>query len=237
MGKKLSFDFIKNTIETNIGYELISTEYKNRRTKLLIRCPLNHIFKMITDCFIRRGQRCPICALTKLKLDFVKEYISNFGYKCDSEVYISNKSPLIILCPNNHRCDKSFSNFKKGHRCSICCRFKSEEACRTILENHFNKIFIKKRHIWLPSIHSNNILELDGYCEEIQIAFEYNGIQHYKYHPFFHDSEEDFKQQVERDIYKKITCEARGIKLIVIPYTYTYQNIPELKEFILSQLN
>ena len=44
-----------------------------------------------------------------------------------------------------------------------------------------------------------NGLELDGYCEELDIAFEYNGEQHYKYIPYFHNKGRTLEMQQLRD--------------------------------------
>ena len=45
----------------DIDYTLISTEYKNSKSKLNFKCSENHIFQMTTSNF-KFGQRCPYCA-------------------------------------------------------------------------------------------------------------------------------------------------------------------------------
>jgi hypothetical protein len=75
-------------------------------------------------------------------------------------------------------------------------------------------------------------LELDGYCPDINIAFEYNGIQHYQYVPYFHISPESFEEQKERDDRKKQICKKLGIFLCVIPSTYNYHEPDKLEKFI-----
>ena len=42
-GRILTYDIVKNNIEIE-GYKLISTEYKNTHSKLLIECPKGHTF-------------------------------------------------------------------------------------------------------------------------------------------------------------------------------------------------
>jgi GTPase SAR1 family protein len=76
-------------------------------------------------------------------------------------------------------------------------------------------------------------LELDGYNEQLGIAFEYQGIQHRTFTPRFHKSREDFKKQVQRDVYKKKICEERGIRLLEIPDTVPYE---ELQEYIITEV-
>ncbi len=61
-------------------------------------------------------------------------------------------------------------------------------------------------------------LELDIYIPELKLAFEYMGIQHYKFNGFFHTNKEEFEAQQYRDRCKKRLCKLKGIKLIRIRY-------------------
>ena len=80
-------------------------------------------------------------------------------------------------------------------------------------------------------------LELDGYNENLKLSFEYNGIQHYKFHKRFHKNDEEaFKKQRERDEFKYKRCIEMGITLISVPYTFNCYNPGELEIFIKDQL-
>ncbi|KKM68898.1 hypothetical protein LCGC14_1456220 [marine sediment metagenome] len=68
---------------------------------------------------------------------------------------------------------------------------------------------------WLRYSNGNR-LELDFYLEDLDIAIEVQGSQHYIYTPHFHDSYKDFKRQQKRDIEKKTLCKAYGVTLIEI---------------------
>ncbi len=62
-------------------------------------------------------------------------------------------------------------------------------------------------------------LELDGFCEEIGVAFEYNGRQHYENVPFFHNNRpENLIAQQRRDSMKEELCFKHWIVLITIRY-------------------
>ena len=58
-GKKLTFDYVKNYIESQ-GYQLLSENYKNAKTKLLLKCPIGHEYKMSFTNF-KRYNSCLIC--------------------------------------------------------------------------------------------------------------------------------------------------------------------------------
>jgi len=113
--------------------------------------------------------------------------------------------------------------------CPRCSSFKSEKQCREIFEIVMGNSFNKQKPKFLKG------LEYDGYNENLKLAFEFNGVQHYKYHPHFHkDKEINFKEQIERDKLKiKLSIE-NNVQLIIVPYTYnTYEG---MKLFIKKEL-
>jgi len=116
---------------------------------------------------------------------------------------------------------------------------KGEVECRRVLEEFFSRPFSKDRPDFLRNpvtsngLDSNN-LELDCYNPELKLAVEYNGIQHYKYIPYFHKSKDAFQNQKYRDYMKKEICEKNGITLIEVPYTV---KVPEIKSFLLNKLS
>ena len=112
-------------------------------------------------------------------------------------------------------------------------RWKHEEKCRQILERIFHKPFPSVRPDWLKSPMTGKNLELDCYNQELRIALEYNGRQHYVYTPYFHKTRRDFHAQVHRDNWKRKRCRERGIHLIEIPYTVPEN---ELEAFIRRKL-
>ena len=58
-------------------------------------------------------------------------------------------------------------------------------------------------------------LNLDGYNEELRIAFEHQGIQHYRFDPFFHNNNKNnFIEQQKRDLLKQELCIKNNVILI-----------------------
>ena len=70
-------------------------------------------------------------------------------------------------------------------------------------------------------------MELDGYCEALKLAFEFNGPQHYVFYPKYHKTQMDFLDQLERDKLKLKLCKKHGITLIIVPYTLDYNAFQE----------
>lgn len=112
---------------------------------------------------------------------------------------------------------------------------KGEILCRRILEGKFGKSFNKARPNFLrnPVTGGDFNLELDCYNEELGLALEYNGAQHYKYIPYFHKNKEAFLNQKYRDEMKRSKCKENGISLIEVPYTV---RLEELDGYIEKEL-
>ena len=61
-------------------------------------------------------------------------------------------------------------------------------------------------------------LRLDAYIKQLNLGFEYDGIQHFKHVPRFHKTKREFLQAQERDRRKTQLCVEKGIALIRIRY-------------------
>lgn len=112
---------------------------------------------------------------------------------------------------------------------------KGEVECRRVLEQIFQKNFPKHRPDILnnPVTGGNHNLELDCYCPELRLAVEYNGVQHYKFVPYFHKNKEAFMNQKYRDELKRRMCRDNGINLIEVPYTV---KVEDIKQYITKKL-
>jgi len=98
--------------------------------------------------------------------------------------------------------------------------FKSEQKCRELLQLLTGLRFEKIRFKEFVNPQTGYLLELDGYCEELLLAFEFQGKQHYEFIPYFHNNDyEKFERQQYRDDIKKSYCKQYGITLLEIPYT------------------
>jgi hypothetical protein len=106
---------------------------------------------------------------------------------------------------------------------------KGEKECRRVLEKIFNKPFTSVRPDFLknPVTGNEHNLEIDCFNEDLKLGVEYNGVQHYKYVPFFHKNKEHFLNQKYRDEMKKNMCKNNEITLIEVPYYISIENIED----------
>jgi hypothetical protein len=103
---------------------------------------------------------------------------------------------------------------------------KPEFLCRQVLEKIYGVEFPNVRPDWLRNPETNRCLELDCYNENLKLALEYNGIQHYKWCSFAKQTYADFRNQVKRDVIKRNICAEKGVHLITVPYNISYKMIP-----------
>jgi len=112
---------------------------------------------------------------------------------------------------------------------------KGEAECRRVLQKLFKRPFHKARPDFLrnPVTGGNFNLELDCYDTELRLAVEYNGVQHYKYVPYFHRSKDGLTLQKYRDDMKRRICREHGITLIEVAYTIKLEDI---EAYIIGEL-
>jgi len=106
------------------------------------------------------------------------------------------------------------------HKPIVCCtncsgNFNTENHIRDILSDIHGKPFTKTRSLrWLND--DGTLLELDGYNEELNIAFEYQGEQHYKL-TYYNEYDSVKLLNIQRkDALKIKLCKENGVKLIIV---------------------
>lgn len=201
---------------------------------------------------VKRGSWCRVCQYDKLSKEFREPY-ENIPKLAEKIGKIKTGYPGEFLADRQYydsvpmpshqkfqwRCGKCRSEFKmdidhvkRPQWCPICTEGESERICRGYFERIFNAPFPKARPEWLINPETNNRLELDGHNENLKIAFEFNGPQHYMYYPKFHRHFDDFKKRQELDYLKEITCKEKGVTLISVPHTLDYD---EFQNFIKNE--
>jgi hypothetical protein len=234
--KKLTLDDCKKTAHER-GGECLSTEYVNNNTYIKWRCEKGHEWDAPYSRIRNAKTWCAECVRKKkLTIEICRQHAEKMGGKCLSTTYKNVDTYMKWRCKEGHVWTAIFDHMRRGTWCPDCVNNKTEKLCRKIIEELTGKKFSSVRPDFLQNINTGRNLELDGYNEEMKLAFEYNGIQHYKYRPdYFHKGGEHlFIDQQENDKLKIQMCNNLGIKVIVIPYQYNYRNEDRLRLFIKS---
>ena len=214
------------------GYDVLKYNGLGARTKHIVKHRFcGYKYPSCYDNFKNKGRRCPNCAgQAKITKEQVISIYNKNGYDVLKYNGSGNKTKHIVkhrFC--GYKFPSDYNKFKNmGRRCPNCKSLRSEKLCRKIFCEIFSGYeFLKCRPSFLKG------LELDGYCEVLRIAFEYNGKQHYKLCCVIpYDTQELLEERQERDKRKLDICIQEGIKLCVIPYAYNCSDPKKLETFI-----
>lgn len=143
----------------------------------------------------------------------MREIAEKHGGMCLSKSYKNVFTKLKWKCENGHIFEAIPKHIVNGHWCPNCTLYLNEQRCRYILETLLDVKFIKDHNIL-------NGFELDGYIDDLKLAFEYHGKQHFEQVDFFYSrGDMSLNDRMERDKLKEKRCKELGIDLIIIPYT------------------
>ena len=194
-------------------------------------------------CWRLRKNICSYCSgqailkgfndLATLRPDLCLEwnYEKNYPLTPDIVALKLNKK-IWWKCNNNHEW-KVCVNDRVAYntKCPYCNEWKNQEKCREIFEQLFKVKFIKKRFYCFKNLKFKSYIEFDGYNEELKIAFEYQGYQHYVYPNYFQKNKIKFLKQRSMDLFKQQYCSINKIKLFVVPYW-----VKDLENYIIKEI-
>lgn len=195
-------------------------------------CQHGHLFS-IRIGHLRAGHWCSRCGGSHpLRIEDMRSRAQERGGLCLSKKYISIKSKLLWECKFQHRFKATGNQVSSGKWCPTCSAGIGERICKEHFEQIFRKPFPKARPAWLLS--ENGIpMELDGFCEELGIAFEHHGEHHYEIN-WISASRKKKHWRQSRDKFKKEICAQHDVALIEIPELFSRTKVSELKSFILK---
>jgi hypothetical protein len=222
---KMDFGVIQQKVK-EMGGKLISKskDYVNNKSVIKYYCGQGHkcesSWGKLQQAKIENGRALEWCSecsgKAKYKISQVRELGEVRGGILISQSYKNNKVPLHWKCANEHEFKLNVHNLLNGQWCRKCSSGIGEEYVRYVFEGIFKDKFPKVKPNWLGG------LELDGYNEKLNLAFEFQGIQHHKYVPVFHPNGlADFDSQLERDKKKRNLCKRHGVKLILVDFVNT----------------
>jgi hypothetical protein len=155
------------------------------------------------------------------------------GGVCLSDVFVSDRTPMLWRCAQGHEWTAEFSrltvHFSWCRTCATCGSSVGECISKAAMEHIFDgHLFEKERPDWLLNPEGKR-LELDGVNHDLKVAYEFDGIQHQKPTRFegqtIEEAEAAFRKQVLHDAIKDATCRDHGYTLIRIPHTVAFTAI------------
>ena len=168
----------------------------------------------------RNGTWCPACDAERKRLHppnpplpraRVEQIITEKGGRilaiAGDGVWRGGRTPLRLECARGHRWTATAGNLVHRHSwCGGGCQSRfGERIARAILETTFGAAFPVTRPDWMPyGASGRHRLTLDGYNDDLKIAFEYQGPHHLTQHV------------VATDKKKQDACRKHGVRLIVI---------------------
>ncbi len=186
----------------------LSSNYRGCKEKILWQCSLGHKWKATSDNIVQ-GKWCPKCAninngarCRKYSADDTKILAALRGGWCLSDRIRGVAYKLRWKCLNGHMWGALLGSVIRGSWCPYCSRYITENKCRYIMEKLTGVDFPRNGRVSSPCV-------LDGYNNDLNMAFEYNGKQHYQRVKWFHKTEDDFKHQKDRDKYKLDRCKKK----------------------------
>ena len=221
-------------------YDYSETEYINHRTKIKIICKEHGDFMQLATGHIR-GYGCPSC-VGKARLttaQFIQRAKSIHGdrYDYSKVVYIAGDKKVNIICPEHGSfLQKASNHINMAQGCRRCAKNQiSEPLFREVLEKIFVDKFNKEykfpntRPEWLRNPETGWPLELDCYNEELELAFELHGRQHYEPIEFF-GGEKTYIKQYRRDLRTRNICWEKGVTLFTVDGRPVSWKKPALKQ-------
>lgn len=209
------------------GGEFLSTEYRTALTKYRWRCGSGHEWDATYNS-VQQGHWCRECGrrTTAAALAFTREQVNDIARRYGGELvdaeYKGSGVYHHFRCANGHLFQQmperiNASNPLKRRWCQKCSMTfnLSEEICRAIIETAYGRRFPSTfPGDWLQNSRGRK-MQLDGYCAELHLAFEYQGEQHYENVNKFKKS---LAQRIEDDAKKVSLCREHGIIIVCIPY-------------------
>ena len=223
------------------GGKCLSTLYRSNVSHLLWECSHGHQWKAKPGN-IKSGKWCPECMKIDLSNKFrridARSFYSSLAMKKGGKL-ISQEEPqnshqhLLWECARGHQWKAKANNIQNGRWCPICSGGIGERVARIYFETLWGESFPSSWPDWLRKDGTKR--QLDGYCENLGLAFEHQGRQHYEQINSKKFQRVRLDQQISGDLFKLETCLAQGIKLFQIPEIPSITPLNKIKDVIREQ--
>ncbi len=199
------------------------------------RCYKGHTeYKKYFVSILRTKRKCPTCRDDKYYENLQNEMKKKQATLTTTrDEYKGSQCTIKGICKYGHDfTQRAYRIMYSSTMCSQCNFYLNEGYTKMILELLTGKLFHKARPKWLINPKTKRILEIDLYNQELNLAVEYNGKQHYKFIEGVHKKESTYKNVLYRDKVKMDTLIKKRVRYIIIPYTQK----DNLYEYLLKSL-
>jgi very-short-patch-repair endonuclease len=215
--RRLGIDKVREALNKE-GYILLSDTYENSATRLECRCPKGHIWKTRWRDFSDGGDRCLWCShRAPLSTEKVRNMLIVEGYQLLSTEYINTHLPIEVSCPAGHIYKVRWYAFHQGRRCPHCQEYRNEKKLREVLE-----LIYPGKVKQYDNLGFLGLLKVDFSVRDLQLAFEYDGEQHFRPVQFggidIERAKGNLRKQKSRDSRKNRLCKKNNYKLIRLTY-------------------
>ena len=241
--RRSSLDHVQELLREH-GCEYLSGEYKNRKSKIRVRCSCGHE-KVTTVNVVTSGMFSGLCDAcmrkesmpsNRLVRDTIADRCKALGLELLSDSYVSAKEPIRLRCSCGREFTTTWNYVKtKGTtRCPVCSGYQSRGVSRIEDWLVCHGLSFEKEKTF-PDCGPQNQKQryrFDFYLPNQNTCIEYDGEQHFRIADFGGCKDEEFLTRrlldtARRDEVKTQYCEDKGIQLIRIKYT-EIGKIPEL---------
>lgn len=211
---KTKEQFIQDVIRIHGNkYDYSKVQYVNGHTKVCVICPIHGEF-WATPNQLLSGKGCAKCSkyrnryTTETIIEKFKE-IHGDKYDYTKVKYINAKTKVCIVCPIHGEFYTTPNKHLQGRGCPKCNYSHGENDINLLLKKHNINFTYNNRNVL-------NKLELDFFIEDIKIAIECQGKQHFFPSTWYGSDNIDNETQeiVKRDIQKNHECKEKNITLI-----------------------
>lgn len=227
------------------GGKLISTQYLGAKVKLEFEDSKQRGFFMTPDDVKGENGRWSgyesgnVYNNPEYHFNELKKIAESKGGKVISKNYVSAKTKMEFENIFGRKFFCTPNQIKRG----IWSHFEviniSEERCRQCIEFIFEQEF---PNVWgiIKNPKTNRNMQFDGYNENLKMAFEYQGQQHYSWENSRGKTEEKKKQNfiknLKNDEIKFSLCKKENIQLLKIKYFENYKEDKQYLEHIIKEL-
>ncbi len=184
---------------------------------------------MPTPNTLLSGEGCPKCSglMRKTQEEFVEEMRLKHPTITVIGEYVNNRTKVKCFC---NECETYFFSaphtmLSNGNGCPNCTTSRGENRIKEWLNN--NEVKYSFQHVF-KECKDVRVLPFDFYIPSLNMAIEYDGIQHFEPKDFF-GGEESFNKLKKHDSIKSNYCMENNIRLLRIPY-FQYDEIENILE-------